>query len=238
MFFVNLQPSPFGLPEWFYLKKRSSKLDTAVLLELHYLPCVQYFSKLAHYPVVYLEQQENYQKGGYRNRCHIAGANGLLRLSVPLRQGKNERQGIREVAIAYKEAWRAHHWASIRSAYGNAPFFEFYAGYLQPHFEQQPVYLFDFSLGLLQTLLGLLQLDCELHRTDEYKKETPEGLIDLRDTIHPKKHRLQPDAHFQPLPYPQVFLEKHGFLPNLSILDLLFCTGPQAGLILEQTFVA
>ena len=217
--------------------KRNFKLNHSALLELHYLPCVQYFSKLAHYPVVYIEQQENYQKGSYRNRCHIAGANGILRLSVPLRQGKNEQQAIRELEIAYKEAWQARHWASIRSAYGSAPFFEYYAGRLQPHFEQQTIHLFDYSLALLRTLIELLQLDCELRLTEEYVQEPPEGCIDLRNTIHPKKHRRKPDAHFQPAPYPQVFLEKHGFLPNLSILDLLFCTGPQAGLILEQTFI-
>ena len=212
-------------------------MNTTALLELHYLPCIQYFSKLAHYRVVYIERQENYQKGSYRNRCHIAGANGLLRLSVPLRQGKNEQQAIHEGAIAYKEPWRAHHWASIRSAYGNAPFFEFYAGRLQPHFEQKPALLFDFSYGLLQTLAELLQLDCQLRLTDRYEPAPPDGVLDLRNAIHPKKHRQKPDLHFEPAPYPQVFLEKHGFLPNLSILDLLFCTGPQAGLILEESFI-
>lgn len=212
-------------------------MNTAVLLELHYLPCIRYFSKLAHYPVVYIEQQEHYQKGSYRNRCHIAGANGLLRLSVPLRQGKNEQQPIREVEIAYKEPWQAQHWASIRSAYGNAPFFEYYAGQLQPHFERRPARLFEFSFGLLETLARLLQLDCELRLTEAYQKEAPDGVADLRGAIHPKNRRRRADPHFQPASYPQVFLEKHGFLPNLSILDLLFCSGPQAGLILEEAFV-
>lgn len=212
-------------------------MNTAVLLELQYLPCVQYFSKLAHYPVVYIEAEENYQKGSYRNRCHIAGANGLLRLSIPLKQGKNEQQNIREVEIAYKEPWQSQHWNSIRSAYGNAPYFEFYAGQLKPHFEEKPAFLFDFSYGLLQTLLELLQLDASLRLTDAYEKETPKSLLDLRNAIHPKKHRRRADTHFTPAPYPQVFLEKHGFLPNLSILDLLFCTGPQAPLILEESFI-
>ncbi|MCO6480288.1 MAG: WbqC family protein [Phaeodactylibacter sp.] len=212
-------------------------MNTAVLLELHYLPCVQYFSKLAHYPVVYIEAEENYQKGSYRNRCHIAGANGLLRLSIPLKQGKNEQQNIREVEIAYKEPWQSQHWNSIRSAYGNAPYFEFYAGQLRPHFERKPTFLFDFSYSLLQTLLELLQMDVSLRLADAYERETPEGMLDLRNTIHPKKQRRWPDPHFTSIPYPQVFLEKHGFLPNLSILDLLFCTGPQAPLILEESFI-
>ncbi|MCB0579270.1 MAG: WbqC family protein [Phaeodactylibacter sp.] len=212
-------------------------MNTAVLLELHYLPCIQYFSKLARYPAAYIEQWENYQKGSYRNRCHIAGANGLLRLSIPLRQGKNEQQPIREVEIAYKEPWRAQHWASIRSAYGNAPFFEYYAGKLRPHFEEKPIFLFDFAFGLLQTLVGLVRPGCELRPTDAYVEEPPGHVLDLRGAIHPKKHRRRADPDFQPASYPQVFLEKHGFLPNLSILDLLFCSGPQAGLILEESFV-
>ncbi len=212
-------------------------MNTAILFELHYLPCIRYFSTLAHYPEVYIEQQENYQKGSYRNRCHIAGANGLLRLSIPLKQGKNEQQAIREVEIAYKEPWQSQHWNSIRSAYGKAPYFEFYAGQLRPHFERKPTFLFDFSFGLLQALLELLQLDVSLLLTDTYEKETPEDVLDLRNSIHPKKQRCQPAPKFTPATYPQVFLEKHGFLPNLSILDLLFCTGPQAPLILEESFI-
>jgi len=206
------------------------------LLELHYLPCIQYFSKLAHYPYVYIEQQEHYQKGSYRNRCHIAGANGLLRLSVPLQQGKNEQQPIREVEMAFREPWPARHWASIQSAYGNAPFFEFYALPLARLFQEPPAQLFDFSLGLLRTLAGLLQLGCEFRFTERFDADAPAAILDLRNRIHPKLHRRRPDPHFREVAYPQVFLEKHGFLPNLSILDLLFCTGPQAGLVLEETF--
>ncbi len=210
----------------------------AVLLELHYLPCIQYFSKLAHYPVVYIEQQENYQKGSYRNRCHIAGANGLLRLSVPLRQGKNEQQPISQVEIAFKEPWQARHWAGIQSAYGNAPFFEFYAEPLQGLFQQRPAMLSDLNRALLLRLAELLQLGCEIRFTEQYAKKPPAGILDMRNAIHPKKHCRRPDPHFQPIGYPQVFLEKHGFIPNLSILDLLFCTGPQARLLLEGSFVA
>ncbi len=209
----------------------------AALLELHYLPCIRYFSKLAHYPVVYIEQQENYQKGSYRNRCHIAGANGVLRLSIPLQQGKNEQQHIREVKIAYKEPWQSQHWAGIRSAYGNAPYYEFYAGELRPFYQKRFEYLFDLSWALLQKMMELLSLDCRLQLTEAYLAEPPASIKGLRNAIHPKAHRRRPDPHFEPIAYPQVFKEKHGFLPNLSILDLLFCTGPEASALLEGSFI-
>ncbi len=207
------------------------------LMELHYLPNVRYFSKLAHYPLVYIEQHEHYQKGSFRNRCYIAGANGPLRLSVPLVQGKNERQPIRDVRIAYREHWQQQHWQSIRSAYGSAPFFEYYAEYLRPFFETRYDFLFDLSWALLQALAELIPVEGNLLLTESYHGKPPEGWAWLRDTIHPKPQREKPDPLFLPLPYPQVFEEKHGFLPNLSILDLLFCTGPQSAVLLEQSFI-
>ena len=111
-------------------------LSTAVLA-LHYLPCIQYFSKFILFQEVHIEQHEHYQKGSYRNRCHIAGVNGILRLSVPLKSGKNQKMPVRKVRISYDEPWQAHHWTSIRSAYGNAPYFEHYADQIAPFFQQK-----------------------------------------------------------------------------------------------------
>ncbi|MCB0571031.1 MAG: WbqC family protein [Phaeodactylibacter sp.] len=219
------------------MKAGTMPQQEAALLELHYLPSIQYFSKLAHYPTVYIEQQEHYQKGSYRNRCHIVGANGPLRLSVPLQQGKNEQQQIRDVRIAYKEPWRQQHWQSIRSAYGSAPYFDHYADRLSPFFTSRYDTLFELSWALLQAICGMIPLSVGLLLTETYIAEAPGGIIGLRDTIHPKAHRGKPDPHFLPAFYPQVFEEKHGFLPNLSILDLLFCTGPQAAIILENSFI-
>ena len=205
-----------------------------ILLELHYLPCIQYFSKWYSHKSVCIEQHENYSKGSYRNRAHIAGANGILRLSIPLEKGKNEQQSIQEVKIAYHEKWQQQHWASIQSAYGNAPYFEFYADEFVPHYQQKYTYLFEFNKALLETILAQLQFSAKTHWTSKYEQEVEKkGLLDFRNGIFPKKHRQKEDIHFKVKPYPQVFSEKNGFLPNLSILDLLFCTGPQASLLLE-----
>jgi hypothetical protein len=198
------------------------------LVEMHYLPSIAFFSILSRYDTVWLESQEHYQKRTYRNRSHIASANGILRLTVPLKKGKNEQQPITEVAIAYDEGWQRQHWNSIVSAYQNAPYFDFYAPYLQPYFERTFPLLFDFSRSIVEKLIELLQIEVILKSTRSYSKNPGEEITDFRGEIHPRK------APAADLPaYVQVFMEKHGFLPNLSILDLLFCTGPQASLMLE-----
>lgn len=207
--------------------------NTIALLELHYLPCVQYFIQLLKYEKVILEQHEHYQKRSYRNRCHIMGANGLLRLSIPLQSGKNQQMNIREVKISYQENWQQLHWKSITSAYRNAPFFEYYADYLAPLFEQKEIFLFDWNYKLLLQLIELLQLENNTQCSEQYEPKPPFPIVDLRNSIQAKKSRHKEVLHFEVNPYAQVFEERHGFVPNLSILDLLFCTGPQAILYLE-----
>ena len=210
----------------------------AILLELQYLPPIQYFAKLVQYEEVWIEQQENYSKRSYRNRCHIVGANGLLRLSIPLVKGKNEQMNIRKVRIAYQEPWQKQHWTTICSAYGRAPFFEFYAEELAAFYQREWTFLFDFNWALLQKLIELTGINSDLNRTKAYQKMYPAGFFDFRDGVFPKKHRQKEDNHFVAPKYRQLFEERHGFLPNLSILDLLFCTGPQAILYLEEAIVS
>jgi len=182
-----------------------------------------------------MEQCEHYRKGSYRNRTYIAGANGPLRLTIPLRKGKNEQQPIDGVQIAYEQSWQQQHWGSIQSAYGNAPFFPFYADELAPLFEEPIDLLVRWNRLLLTTILDCLGLDSTLPETRTWEEQLSAGTDDWRNAIHPKEHRGRPDPKWQPNAYPQVFLEKHGFLPNLSILDLLFCAGPESVSILEES---
>lgn len=209
----------------------------AILLELQYLPPIHYFAKMVQYGEVWIEQWEHYSKGSYRNRCHIATANGLMRLSVPLEKGKNEQMPIREVRIAYEEPWQRQHWAGIRSAYGRAPFFDFYTEELAPFFAMEWEYLFDFNAALLQKLVELAGVSVPLKYTETYWETPPADILDFRNSIFPKKHRQKTDPHFAAPKYRQLFEERHGFMPNLSILDLLFCTGPQTLLYLESAIV-
>ncbi len=202
------------------------------LIELQFLPGVRYFALLAKYPLVVLEQQEHYVKGSYRNRCLIAGVNRVQTLSVPLRKGKNRQAPIREVQIAYDEAWQAAHWQAIRSAYGRAPFFEHYADELFPFFKEKKYQrLWDFNFDLLSLLIKICGLQTEMKLSEKYES-SPSELIDYRGKIHPKK--LAPRELQTPVRYSQVFEDRHGFIENLSVLDLIFCEGPAAANILKK----
>lgn len=204
----------------------------SILLELQYFPPVQYFSKLLSYPAVFIERHEHYAKGSYRNRCHIASAQGVQRLSIPLRKGKNQRLPIREVQIAYDEPWQSQHWHAIQSAYGNSPFFDFFADEMEPVFRRKYQFLFELNWDLLQLVARLLRLKSDIRQTESYHVELPDTL-DFREKIHPKKPAA--DELFFPVKYSQVFEDRHGFLPNLSILDLLFCTGGEAAEVLRRS---
>ena len=207
-----------------------------IVLASHYLGNLQYYSKFEHFDQVLIEQHETYSKGSYRNRCYIAGPNGRLRLSIPLLKGKNEQMPIKEVKIAYEEAWYKHHWQSIQSGYGNAPYFEYYAERIKGILSKRHTFLFDLNMELLYQISEWLGLKAETGMTASWFKEyTAANHSDLRNLISPKDFEGKNDSAFQIVQYPQVFLEKSGFLPNLSILDLLFCTGPQALIYLEQS---
>ncbi len=209
------------------VKLRCMNLPTTLLVELQYLPSVSYFAQFTQYQSIIIEQHEHYQKGGYRNRCDIAGANGVLRLSIPLQKGKNERQLITEVKIADDAHWQRQHWQSIRSAYGRAPFFEYYSDFFEPLFQKKYIYLFDFNKDLFLLLIKLLKLKTPIGFSEMYDKTTalPHSIVDGRN---------QSFANDTEKRYSQLFEDRHGFLSNLSVLDLLFCCGPEARRVIEK----
>ena len=213
------------------------KEANSIVLELQYLPCIQYFTKFLMYDKVLIEQSENYLKGSYRNRCHLASANGLIRLTIPLLKGKNEQQPIKDVQIAYFDSWPPNHWQTIQSAYGRAPFFEFYEEELKDLILSKPKNLFSFNLSMLNWILDQLGIEKKYDLTNHYQRNYTLPIADFRNCIFPKKSRQKKDDSFKPALYNQVFEEKNGFIPNLSILDLLFCTGPEARLILEKSII-
>lgn len=209
-------------------------MDKFPLLSLPYLPPVAWFAVAHRGAGAVLEVHENYQKGSLRNRCYIAGPNGPQRLGIPLEKGKHRQMPIREVRIAYDEPWQRLHWRSIRTAYGNAPFFAHYADTLAPFFEKKYPFLFDLNYELLCWLLQKMESRIRLAHSKDFapkNRQAPAG--DYREAFGPEPADW-PEG-FVPARYPQVFMEKNGFLPNLSALDLLFCTGKQAGEILAKS---
>ena len=203
-----------------------------LLTELQYLGSVDYYAMMLKHGQVIFEQHEHYTKRTYRNRCHILGANGVLKLGIPLQKGKNQQQSIRQTTIAYTNAWHRQHWRSITSAYGNAPFFEFYKDELEVIFECETTSLFDFNLKLTELIIELLQLEIEVLFSETYQKTPTDNVIDGRSLFLPTKPKVI--ENIQAVAYPQVFEEKYGFVPQLSILDLMFCQGPSSYQVLEE----
>lgn len=203
-----------------------------VYLSTAYLGPVQQYCKLFHYPETYIETAENYLKQTYRNRCIIAAANGPLSLSVPIVKPATLKCLTCDIRISDHGNWRHLHWNALVSAYNMSPFFEYYEEDFAPFYEKKWEFLFDFNEELRQIICGLLDMQPVVRYTDHYETEYPN---DFRQTIRPKQEGE--DAAFRPLPYYQVFQDKYGFLPNLSILDLLFNMGPESILVLRDSIV-
>ncbi len=202
-----------------------------VILSSAYLAPVQYYCKLIQYDEVWIELREHFLKQSYRNRCTILTANGPQILTVPVTEGSNSKRIIQDVQISYDHHWQKLHWKALLSAYNNAPFFEYYADSLAPFYQQQKFhFLADFNSEIQAVMLGELNLKVEINLTEVYcpTGKLPSGRDDFRYTIDPKPSRMGDDKHFTPAVYMQVFQEKFGFSPNLSILDLLFNEGPMS----------
>jgi len=203
---------------------------TDVLLSTAYLAPIQYFTKLISYQQIYIEFCESYLKQSYRNRAVILTSNGPLQLSIPVADGPRAKGPIKDLKLSFDQHWQIMHWRGISSAYNSSPFFEYYADDLAPFFHQKKwKYLLDFNTEVQDAIIKAINLKVAIIQTDDYypQGKVPESMDDFRYAIHPKAQKQEPDHHFFPKPYTQVFNEKWGFVPNMSILDLLFCEGPQ-----------
>lgn len=202
-----------------------------VVLETQYFPCIAYFCSFFYQEQVFLEAHENYGKQTYRNRCRIRTANKVESLSVPVKSG-NSRTAIRDLKIDHSEHWVKIHWRALQSAYGRAPYFEFYADYIRDIFEKKHVYLFDLNIDSLTLCLKFLQMDVAPILTEKYEKQYNPPFKDLRTVISPKKENSTYDF-YREVAYPQIFGKD--FVANLSVLDLLFCEGPNARTVIKNS---
>lgn len=202
-----------------------------VLLETQYLPSVAWCAVAWKETEVAIDAAEHYQKGGLRNRCYIAGPNGPQRLTIPLVKGKHQQTPIQEVRIAYQDDWQRQHWRSIQTAYGKAPFFEHYADDIRSFYTRPWDFLFEFNLAFQEFILK---------RKMGWKGTFVKQELYYEASQWPDGPDLRGKTEGAPLPfsfcrYPQVFEEKTGFLPNLSVLDLLFCYGKTGTEVLTNT---
>lgn len=192
-----------------------------LLTEIQYNPGIAYFQQLNRAESLMLEQEEHYIKQSYRNRCRILTAQGPLELAVPVRKG-NRKTKISELEIDYSQNWVNMHWRSIRSAYGSAPFYAYYSDYLADIYHSKPALLWDLDLALLRFYFKCLNIKKPILFTSAYMPGYGPEVADWRNKIHPKR---APD-NLEIKPYPQVFGKQ--FVPDLSIIDVLFSQGPEA----------
>lgn len=194
-----------------------------MLFSTAYLPSIQYIALCCKTTDVSIEAHEHFIKQTYRNRTCIASANGILDLIIPVIQPNGSKTNIKDVRISYVETWNKQHWHALVSAYNSSPFFEFYADVFAPFYEKKYDFLWDFNLEILETVFKIIGIKSQVSETSQF---TPLGVIenDYRYLLSPKKQKIKLIAE----PYSQVFDDKHGFLSNMSIIDLLCNVGPDS----------
>jgi len=201
-----------------------------ILIELHYLPCVQFISKFYRFENIVIDDIESFEKQSYRSRCTIAGANGPIDLIIPV-HGSRHRLPVKDVEIDNHTHWQHQHWQSIRSAYGKTAFYEHYAYRFEQAYTKQYDRLFDFDIDLIMIILKILKIDS--NQLKLLSENAGSEYLDFKNKIHPKAKFKAIDPDFKPVNYHQAFIERYVFLPNLSILDLIFNEGPEAETILR-----
>ncbi len=197
-----------------------------LLLSTAYLAPIQYYTKLASGEAICIEQWEHYSKQSYRNRCSILSANGLLTLSIPVKRSDSPKILTNEIEIEYKTRWQDIHLRAIESAYKNSAYYDYYIDDLISIYEKKITSLLTFNSQLQQCICDLIGIKPSIAFSNVFIKDTS-NFIDYRDSIHPKPRMAKPDIQFKPMEYYQVFSEKYGFVPNLSIVDLLFNMGTE-----------
>lgn len=206
---------------------------SSLLIDLQYLPCTQFFSTLLQFDEIVLECNEHYVKQSYRNRCYILGANKVEMLTVPILDG-NKKILVKDIQIDYEQRWTDIHWRTIKAAYGKSPFFEFFGDEFQQTLQKKPQFLWDLNFELLTICLKLLKVNKTIRLTETYEKEREIDVFDARGLLNPKKD-YETGNSYQPVAYQQNFGNE--FVPNLSIIDLLFCRGNQSLGILKKSFI-
>ncbi len=194
-----------------------------LLSDLQYFPTVIFFLELGSFTHCKFDQYEHFQKMSFRNRCTLSGANGRIDLSVPLIGGRSQKTLMKDVLIDNKENWRARHWKTIVSCYNKSPWFDFYRDELGQLYSSKPGLLMDWNLQCFKWICDKMSIHVPWSLTESYIENYDPGEVkDWRNHLLPSTINGIRSAAGR---YPQVFEDRFGFVPNLSILDYLFCKG-------------
>ncbi len=201
-----------------------------IIIHPTYFPSIYSYSKMIFSDELIFEVMDFYEKQTYRNRTYIQSANGRQMLSVQVKHTHSDgKQLYKEVEISHDFDWQKNHWRSIETAYRTSPYFEFYEDDLYPLFHHKEKYLVDLNLKIFEKLNEILEVNKSFVLTSEYIKNV--DYQDFRNLKNAKKSMIKNDNFPK---YTQMFLDRFDFMPNLSILDLLFMEGTNAITYLEK----
>jgi hypothetical protein len=208
-----------------------------VILSTAYFPPIEYFRLMVHHSKVIIDVHETYSKQTWRNRCAILGGNGVLSLSIPVEKPFGNRTRTSEILISNHYKWKINHWRSIESAYNNAPYFLYYKDLVEGIVCKEDCNLLDqLNRLIINQLIMELSLNVDLSYADSFfQNPDTDKYLDMRFRLSPKYRANSSDPAFHFPPYYQVFEDRFGFQPNLSILDLIFNLGPDTKEYLEGT---
>lgn len=197
-------------------------MERKILISTAYLPPVEYCSLISHADEILIEREENYIKQTYRNRCYIASSHGVQSLSVPVYLGSLHKTPVKDIRIDYSKRWQQVHLRAMTASYNSSPYFEFFFDNIEKIISKNHEYLLDLNSELTTAVIEMLDLKISISYTSVFE---PTGITeyDFRNNIAPKKK-----SDFFAREYSQVFNINQGFLPGLSIIDLIFNMGPEA----------
>jgi hypothetical protein len=200
-----------------------------LIIESQYFSSISAFKSLCEHGYAKIDQYENFTKGSFRNRCMVLGGNGVISFTVPIAGGREQKLRMKDIRIDYSESWQRSHIRTLATSYNNSPFYHHYKSEIDTLIASGPKFLIDLNYTILDRIITLLRLDIHVGLTSEYKAGY-ENASDYRNMLTPKNYQTQAGVPR----YAQVFADRFGFQPNLSILDLLFCEGPNSGELLNN----
>lgn len=198
----------------------------SISIENHYFPCIDLFKNSIDKTYIKFFVCEVYKKMSFKNRTVVVGSNGPISLSIPIQNGRDQKIPFKEVKVASNEDWQKVHWRTITSCYGKSPFWEYYADYFAPFYERKYSFLWDFNREIVEKIWKLIDKQKKLI----IENQLDEGVELYGSRIMPKNYSEVSD----PIVYNQLFEDRIGFQPNVSILDLLCMEGPNTVNVLRS----
>lgn len=204
-----------------------------LLLSTAYFPSIEYMACLTKASRVFIEKHETYPKQSLRNRCYLAGSQGVQMLSIPVVKTLGNNTPVDKIVIDNAQDYRNHHFKTIQTLYSSAPFYDYYIDFVKEDIFNPENNLMEYNLTILKRLMSFLEIKVNIDFTDCFQKHKNDK-FDLRFALSHKTAYGTFSIIKSVQTYSQVFSDRNGFFANLSVIDLIFNEGPSASAILKR----